>query len=371
MQHTRAPAVARIARALAGMLAAAVVAWGAPASAGAATAAAPAAPAPAGYHLVHTFRLGGAGFWDYMMLDSAARRLYISRGTHVVVMNVDTGKVIGEIPGGHREHGIALAPELDRGFISDGTAPSHVIVFDLKTLKVVTIVAMPNKDSDCIIYDPATQRVFAFNGDDQDATAIDARTDRVLGTIALGGSPEYAVADGAGHLYNNLVDRSEQVQIDSRTLQVTARWPLAPCEHPSGLAMDVAHRRLFAGCHSGVMAIVDADAHRVITTEPIGAGVDANRFDPGTQLAFSSNGMAADLTVVREDSPVRFTELGAVHTEPGARTMALDLKTHHVFLVTATMGPRPERATPDNPRRFPRMIPGTFRVLEYAPGAAP
>jgi DNA-binding beta-propeller fold protein YncE len=325
-----------------------------------------AAPAPAGYHLVHTYRLGGAGFWDYLMLDSAARRLYISRGTHVVVMNVNTGKVIGDIPDGHREHGIALAPELNRGFISDGTDPSHVIVFNLKTLKVVTILAMPNKDSDCIIYDPATQRVFTFNGDDRDATAIDAKTDKVLGTIALGGQPEYAVADGAGHLYNNLVDKSEQVQIDSRSLQVTDRWPLAPCEHPSGLAMDVAHRRLFAGCHSEVMAIVDPDAHRVITTVPIGAGVDANRFDPGTQLAFSSNGMSGNLTVVHEDSPDMFTELGDVRTEAAARTMALDLKTHHVFLVTATMGPRPAKATPENPRRRPTMVPGTFRVLEYA-----
>lgn len=331
----------------------------------------PAAAAPAGYHLVHTYRLGGAGFWDYLMLDSSAHRLYISRGDHVVVMNIDTGKVIGNIPGGHREHGIALAPELHRGFISDGTDPSHVIVFDMQTLKVLHVVSMPNKDSDCIIYDPATQRVFTFNGDDQDATAIDARTGEVLGTVALGGSPEYAVADGAGHLYNNLEDKSEQVQIDSHTLQVTARWPLAPCEHPSGLAMDIAHRRLFAGCHNGVMAIVDPGAHRVITTVPIGLGVDANRFDPGTQLAFSSNGMSGNLTVVQEDSPDHFVELGEVRTEPAARTMALDLKTHHIFLVTATMGPRPAKATPQNPRRFPTMVPGTFRVLECAPSDAP
>ncbi len=350
----------RVATALAWMLAAAAAAFALPAAA---------AP-PAGYHLVHTYRLGGAGFWDYLMLDAGARRLYISRGDHVVVMDVDTGKVVGDIPDGHREHGIALAPELDRGFVSDGTDPSHVIVFDMKTLKVITVVQMPNKDSDCIIYDPATQRVFTFNGDDQSATAIDARTDRVLGTIALGGSPEYAVADGAGHLYNNLEDKSEQVQIDSRTLQVTDRWPLAPCEHPSGLAMDSVHRRLFAGCRNGFMAIVDADAHRVITTVPIGAGVDANRFDPGTQLAFSSNGMSGNLTVVHEDSPDHFVELGEVSTQPAARTMALDVSTHHVFLVTATMGPRP-KATPQNPRRFPTMVPGSFRVLEYAPPSGP
>jgi len=350
----------RILRGCAWMIAAAAVVFARPASA-----------APAGYHLVHTYKLGGAGFWDYLMVDSPAHRLYISRGDHVVVMNIDTGRVIGNIPGGHREHGIALAPELNRGFISDGTDPSHVIVFDMKTLKVVRVVSMPNKDSDCIIYDPATQRVFTFNGDDQSATAIDAKTDKVLGTIALGGSPEYAVADGAGHLYNNLEDKSEQVQIDSHTLQVTARWPLAPCEQPSGLAMDTEHRRLFAGCHNGVMAIVDPDAHRVITTVPIGAGVDANRFDPGTQLAFSSNGQSGNLTVVHEDSPDHFVELGEVTTQLAARTMALDSKTHHVFLVTATMGPRPAKATPQNPRRFPTMVPGSFRVLEYAPADSP
>jgi len=329
--------------------------------------AAVAATPPAGYHLVHTYRLGGAGFWDYLTLDSAARRLYISRGTHVLVLDVDTGKVIGDIPRGHRVHGIALAPELNRGFISDGTDPSNVIVFDLKTLKIVTVVPMPNKDSDCIVYDPATQRVFTFNGDDDTATAIDANSDRVLGTIALGGEPEFAVADGAGHLYNNLENKSEQIQIDSRTLRVTDRWPLAPCENPSGLAMDLQHRRLFAGCHNETMAIVDPDAHRVLTTVPIGAGVDANAFDPAAQLAFSSNGMSGNLTVVREAAPDRFVELGEVTTQPAARTMAVDLRTHHVFLVTANMGPRPAKATPENPRRFPTMLPGSFRVLEYAP----
>jgi YVTN family beta-propeller protein len=322
---------------------------------------------PAGYHLVHTYRLAGGGYWDYLTLDSAARRLYISRGNYVVVMNVDTGKVIGDIPRGHREHGIALAPELNRGFISDGTNPSNVIVFDLKTLRILETVSLPNGDADCIIYDPATQRVFTFNGHDNDATAIDAKTDRVLGTIPLGGQPEFAVADGAGHLYDNLIDRSEEVQIDARTLRVTDRWLLAPCGHPTGLALDLQHRRLFAGCHSETMAIVDPDAHRIITTVPIGAGVDATLFDPGTQLAFSSNGISGNLTVVHEESPDRFVELGEVATRPAARTMALDLKTHHIFLATASMGPRPAKATPQNPRRFPAMIPGTFRVLEYAP----
>jgi DNA-binding beta-propeller fold protein YncE len=318
----------------------------------------------AGYHVIHTHKIGGEGFWDYMAVESQRNRLFISHGTHVVVMNVKNGKVVGDIPNTDGVHGIAFAPSLNRGFTSDGRS-SMVTIFNLKTLKTIGTVKVTGENPDAILYDPASERVFTFNGRSGNSTAIDAKTGKVVGTIELGGKPEFAVADGQGHIYNNLEDKSEEVAIDTHTLKVTSRWPLAPCESPSGLAIDIAHRRLFAGCHNQMMAIVDPDAGKVVTTVPIGRGVDANRFDPGTQLAFSSNGDGT-LTVVHEDSPDKYTVLGNVKTEMGARTMALDLKTHHVFVDTASFGPRPEKTTPQNRRRRPPMVPGSFRVLELA-----
>jgi DNA-binding beta-propeller fold protein YncE len=317
----------------------------------------------AGYHLLHTYKIGGEGGWDYLTVESERRRVFISRGTHVMVMDEDNGKVIGDIPDTQGVHGIALAPELNRGFISDGRS-SEVTIFDLKTLKTIDTVKVTGQNPDCITYDPATQRVFTFNGRSSNSTAIDANTGKVIGSIDLGGRPEFAVADGKGHIYNNLESTSEQVAIDTHTLKIIMRWPLAPCESPSGLAIDLQHRRLFAGCHNQKMAIADPDAGKVITTVPIGEGVDANRFDPGTQLAFSSNGESGTLTVVHEDTPDTYTVMGNVPTDRGARTMALDPKTHHVFVVTATFGPRPAEATPQNPRRWPPMVPGSFRVIE-------
>jgi DNA-binding beta-propeller fold protein YncE len=322
---------------------------------------------PLGYHLVHSYSVAQEGaHWDYLTLDGPAHRLYISRSTHVAVMDTASGQIVGDIPGGHRVHGVALAPEFDRGFVSDGTAPGSVIVFDLKTLKVAAVIAVPANGADCIVYDPVSKRVFTFNGESGSATAIDAATGKVVGSIELGGDPEFAVADGKGHLYDNLEDKSEQLEIDARSLKITRRWPLAPCKSPSGLAIDTGHRRLFAGCHNRTMAVVDADGGKVITTLPIGDGVDANAFDPGMHLVFSSNGQSATLTVVHEDSPDRFTEVGNLKTAPAARTMAVDPLTHHVFVVTADMGPRPAAATAQNPRRSPQPIPGTFKVLEYA-----
>jgi YVTN family beta-propeller protein len=321
---------------------------------------------PAGYHLIHTYKLSGASFWDYMGIDVQRRHLFVSHGKHVIVMNVDTGKVVGNIPNTPGVHGIAIAPKLDRGFISDGRA-AMVTVFSLSTLKTIGRVKVTGEDPDCIVYDPASERVFTFNGGSDTSTAINASTDKVVGTIQLGGRPEYAVADGRGHIYNNLVDKSEQLAINTHTLKITGRWSIAPCQHPSGLAMDLQHRRLFTGCHSEVMAIVNPDTEKVIKTVPIGPGVDACRFDPGTQLAFcSSGGNSGSLTIVKEDSPDEFTLLGHLRTEPGARTMEVDLKTHNVFLDTANFGPRPAKPTKQNPYRFPPLLPGTFRVLEYA-----
>ena len=321
------------------------------------------AAADGNYHLIKKMVLGGEGFWDYLICDSAARRVYISRGTHVMVIDADSYAVVGDIPGTDGVHGIALAPEIGRGFASDGRS-NTVTIFDLKTLKVLGTAPTGN-GPDCIIYDPASKRVFTFNGHGGDASAIDAASGAPAGTVTLEGKPEFAVADGRGHIYNNLEDKSELVQIDSQKLVVTARWPLTPCEGPSGLAQDAASHRLFVGCHNQMMAIVDADSGKVLATPAIGQGVDANGFDPGTQLAFSSNGDGT-LTVVHEDSPDKFTPVASISTQRGARTMALDLKAHRVFLVTAEFGP-PPAPTQDHPHPRPTVIPGTFTLLVFGP----
>ena len=344
--------VARIAHAL---MVAALVAAAIPSRA----AAAPASD----YHLLKKVVLGGEGFWDYLICDSAARRVYISRGTHVMVVDADSYAVVGDIPGTEGVHGIALAPEFGRGFTSNGRT-NTVTIFDLQTSKVPGTAPTGN-GPDAILYDPASKRVFTFNGHGGDATAIDASTGSPAGTVALGGRPEFAAADGQGRIYNNLEDKSEVVQIDSRQLTVTARWPLAPCEEPSGIAMDTEHRRLFIGCHNKMMAVMDADTGKVIATPAIGDGVDANGFDPGTQFAFSSNGEGT-LTIVHEDSAEKFASVASVPTQRGARTMALDTKTHNIFLVTAEFGPPPE-ATADHPHPRPSMMPGSFTLLVFGP----
>jgi YVTN family beta-propeller protein len=323
------------------------------------TAAAP----PSGYHLLKKIPLGGEGGWDYLAFDSPTRRLFISRGAKVVVLNVDTGTVAGEIANTDGVHGIAFAPEFDRGFTSNGHVGT-VTIFDLQTLQVIGS-AKTGMNPDAIVYDPASKRVFTMNGHSNDATAIDAATGNVLGTIPVTGKPEFAVADGAGHIYVNIEDKSEELQIDTQNLKVTAQWPLAPCEEPSGLAMDVAHRRLFAGCQNQMMAVVDADSGKVIATPAIGEGVDANAFDPGTGFAFASNGMSATLSVVHEDAPDKFSVVENVATQRGARTMALDPKSHEVYLVTADFAPAPPSAN-ENPKPRMMAVPGTFVVLIYA-----
>jgi DNA-binding beta-propeller fold protein YncE len=319
------------------------------------------APGPSGYHLLKTIKLGGEGFWDYLAFDSPTRRLFISRGTKVVVLDVDSEKVVGEIPNTTGVHGIALASDLGDGYTSNGGAGT-ISIFDMKTLQVIG-QAQAEKNPDAIVYDPASKRVFAMNGLSGSATAIDAKTGMVAATISLDGKPEFAVADGAGHVYVNIENKSEEVQIDSKNLVVTARWPLAPCEGPSGLAIDREHRRLFVGCHNKVMAVVDADSGKVIASPPIGIGVDADRFDPGTGFAFASTGSGV-LTVVHEDSPDKFSFVEDVPTQQGARTMALDPKTHQVFLVTAQFAP-PPAPTPENPHPRGGMVPDSFVVLVF------
>jgi YVTN family beta-propeller protein len=294
--------------------------------------AAVAAPPADGYSIVKKIPIPGQGSWDYLAVDEAARRLYVSHGTQVEVLDVDSGSIVGSIPNTQGVHGIAVAPELGRGFTSNGKA-STVTIFDLKTLKEIADVPV-GKKPDAIIFDPATSRVFAFNGDSNSATAIDAATGKVAGTVDLGGGPEYAAADGNGFVYNNLEDESMVLKIDSRKLTVEQRWPTAPCASPSSMAIDRATRRLFVGCRSKVMAVMNADTGKVITTLPIGDHVDATAYDPQTKLIFNSNGEGT-ITVIRQDGPDNYSVVETVKTLPRAKTMALDPKTHQLFLSTA------------------------------------
>lgn len=315
---------------------------------------------PSGYHLLKTIPVPGDTFWDYLKFQPSTRRLFISHGTHVVVVNVDTGKIVGDIGGMEAIHGIVLAPEFNRGFVTDGRA-AKLWIFNLRTLTVVGS-APTDKDADGVVYDPASKRVFTMNGDSHTSTVVDAKTGKVAGHIELGGGPEFPVADGRGHVYANIETTSEVVEINSHTMKITNRWPLAPGQSPSGLAIDARHHLLFSGCHNKLMVIMNADTGKVIATEPIGRGVDATRFDPGTGYAFASNGLDADLTVVHEDSPDKFHVVEDVPTEMGARTMALDPTTHEVFLVTAKLERIPN--PPPHTRPF-RMLPGTFHLLIF------
>ena len=294
-----------------------------------------AAAADGGYSVTKKIPVAGQGSFDYLSVDEGARRLYVSHGTQVEVLDTDSGTVVGTIPKTPGVHGIAIAPELGRGFVSNGQA-STVTIFDLKTLKAIADVPTGQKP-DAIIYDPATSRVFAFNGGSNSATAIDAATGKVAGTVNLGGGPEFAAADGNGYVFNNLEDESLVLKINSRELKVEQRWPTAPCSSPSSMAIDRANRRLFLGCRSKVMAVMNADTGQVITTLPIGDHVDATAFDPETKLIFNSNGEGT-ITVIHQDSPDKYSLVETVKTAPRAKTMALDPKTHQLFLSTVENG---------------------------------
>lgn len=326
------------------------------------TAAAAQAADGAKYKVVSTYKVGGEGGWDYLIADAGARRLYISRATHVIVLDLDSGKTVGNIADTPGVHGIALAPELGRGFTSNGHEGT-VSIFDLKTLATGKKVKV-GENPDSILYDPATKRIFTFNGKSQDSTVIDATNGNVLATIKLDGKPEFSASDGEGEIFVNIEDKSELTAIDSNQLAVKTKWPLAPCESPTGLSIDRKNRRLFVGCDNKMMAVVNADTGKVVATPAAGDGIDATAFDAETGLAFASAGEGV-LTVVHEDSPDKFSVEQNIPTQVGARTMALDSKTHKVCLVTAKMGPPPP-ARPDNPHPRPSIVPGTFVVLILA-----
>jgi DNA-binding beta-propeller fold protein YncE len=322
-----------------------------------------AAFAQSGYHQIKKINIGGEGGWDYLIADGAGR-VYVSHGSEVDVVDTKKGEVAGKITGLKGVHGIALAPEFGRGFISNGQGNS-VTIFDLKTLNRIGDDVTAGTNPDAIIYDPASKRVFAFNGRSSNATAIDAEKGTVAGTVALEGKPEFAAADGKGHVYVNIEDKSSVFDIDSKKLTVEHKWPLAPCEEPSGMAMDIKTRRLFAGCSNRMVAVMNADSGKVVTTVAIGPGVDATAFDPGTGFVFNSSGGDGTLSVVHEDSPDKYSVVENVKTQPRARTMALDPKTHNVYLAIAEFEAPPPAQPGEKGRPRPKMVPGTFGLLEF------
>jgi YVTN family beta-propeller protein len=310
--------------------------------------------APSGFKVLKEIKVGGDGGWDYLTMDSAARRLYLSHTNVVQVVDPDAGKVVGTIPDTTGVHGIAIVPGLNRGFTSNGRG-NNVTIFDLKTLKPISQV-MTGMNPDSIRYEPKSGRVYTFNGRSNDSTAIDAKTGMVAGTIPLGGKPEFSVADDKGHIYVNIEDTSEIVEIDAAKAMVTKRYSIKPCEGPSGLAIDVKKRRLFSVCGNRVMAISDPDAGKVIASPAIGAGSDGAAFDPSTGYAFSSNGQEGTLTIVQE-SGGKWEVVENVATQRGARTITLDEKTHNVYLPVAE--PVPAQAG----QRGRGFLPDSFKVL--------
>jgi len=316
------------------------------------------------YRIAHRFSLGGEGGWDYITVEESTGRLFVSRGTAVLVVDQNTGELLGTIPDTKGVHGIAIAGDLNKGFTSNGKDDS-VTVFDLKTLVVLAKVPITGKNPDAIIYDPFSQRVFSFNMGSTNATVIDAKANNVVGTVALDGKPEFPAVDGKGNLYVNIEDKSLICLINTKTLKVEQKWPIAPGEEASGLAIDVTGQRLFTVCHNKRMVILNTQNGKVVGSVPIGDRVDAAAFDPITKRAYSSNGDGT-LTVVQQGDNDKYTVLENVPTQKGARTMALDAKTHHVFLPTAEFGPAPE-PTAENPRSRPVVKPGTFVILDVEP----
>lgn len=318
--------------------------------------------APA-YQASGEIAIGGDGGWDYLSVDASGRRLYLAQATRVVVVDIDKNTVLGEVANTPGVHGFAVASDLGRGFSSNGKE-STVSIVDLTSLK--TIMKVPTGENpDAIVYEPATHEVYAFNGKGKSATVIDGKSGKVLATIPLGGKPEFAAVDSeADRVYVNIEDKNTVVAIDTRSHKISATWPIAPGEEASGLAIDTAHHRLFLGCHNEVMVMMDSQSGKVLASAPIGKGVDSNWFDPETGTAYSSNGVG-NVTVAHEDSPASLTVVQVLQTEPGARTMALDPKSHRVYLATAKFD---DSAPGVNGKsgHGRKVVPGTLKLLVYS-----
>lgn len=323
-----------------------------------------AAPTP-DMKLLASIPIPGTEGWDYLHVDSTARKLFVSRGTHMVVVDIDKNVVVADINDTNGVHGAATDDRDGRGFTSNGRA-NTVTIFDLKTFTRIEDVPVGG-GPDSILYDPSSNRVFTFNGRDKSSTVLDAKTGKVIGTVPLPGKPEGAVADGKGHVYNCVEDQNEIVEIDAKSLKITATWPVAPLEALGGLAIDAAHHRLFASCDGGKMAVVDAITGKVVATPPIGNGPDATGFDPGSGFAFASNGQDGTISVIHEKTPDIYEPVATIPTKPGARTMAVDDKTGRIYTCTADVAPPSPSDTPPptGQRRRRAYLQGTFNVLVY------
>ena len=319
----------------------------------------------AGYHVARHIVVGGTGGWDYPAVDEELGLLFLSHGDFVDVVNIATGRKTATIDGLAGVHGIALAADLHRGYISNGRAGT-VTVFELPSLKKIAEWRATGDNPDAILYDKASQRVFTFNGRGRNITEFDAKSGAVVATIPVYAKPEFAVSRGNGIVYVNLEDKGEIAEIDASKGKLVRTWSIVPCESPSGLAMDTKNARLFSVCGNQLMAVSDADAGRILTTVPIGQGPDGAAFDPAKNLAFSSNGRDGTLTVVEEVTPDKFRVVETVDTARGARTIILDTRSHHLYLPTANFGP-PPAATIENPRPRPTIEPGSFEAVDVAP----
>lgn len=307
------------------------------------------------YRITHTFTIGGEGRWDYVVPDPPHHRLFIARTDRVLVVDENTGKVLGEVAGIDGAHGTAIAANSGHGFATSGN-DGTVRMFDLNSLKVLDKIPAA-EDADAIVYDPVSNRVFTLNGDAHSSTVIDPRAGKLITNIQLGGKPEYGAAAGDGKVYANLTDTAEVVEIDGKTATVARRWPTTGCKSPVSMAIDTIHHRLFSGCRSGVMAISDYEAGKVVATVPIGQGVDGAGYDPATQDAFASNADGT-LTVVHQDSPDKYHVAQTLETPQGSRNMGLDPTNHHIFVVSAKFGPAPAGGRGRAP-----VLPGTFNLM--------
>ncbi|MDQ2834535.1 MAG: YncE family protein [Acidobacteriota bacterium] len=319
-----------------------------------------AAPPAARFKVQDTWKLGGDGSWDYLTVDSSAHLLYIARLTRIMVVDTATGKLVTEISGLEHAHGVALAGDGNRGYISDGDA-EKVLVFDRSSHKIIGSIPA-GKNPDSILLEPSRNLLFAFNGRSNSATVADASRNTVLSTLPLPGKPEFSVTDGEGNVFVNIEDTSQVLRIDAASLQITASWPLAPCKAPSGLAIDRSHHRLFSVCDNQKMAVVDSTTGKLVATVPIGEGADAVAYDDSRSLIFTSNGESGNLSVIQQVSPERYTVLQTVPTKMGARTLAVDSSNGAVYTVSAKLGPKPP-ATKVNPKARPPIIPDSFVVL--------
>ncbi len=316
------------------------------------------------YRLMKEIPIGGEGGWDILTVDSGAQRLYLSHASKVVVVDLEKNSVAGEIADTPGVHGFVVAPEQQRGFSTNGKE-AKVSVVDLKTLSTISKVET-GENPDALVYEPQRGEVYVFNHTGKSATVIDAKTAKVVSTIALGGSPEFGAADSkGGRVYCNLEDKNEVAVIDTAKREVTARWPLAPGEEPTGIAFDATHHRLFVVCHNKMMAMLDTHTGKVVATVPIGAGVDGCAFDDTTQLAFASCGEGIT-TIAREETPQKLTVVQTLKTEPRARTIALDPKTHRIYLPSAQFQPPPSPSPGASPGR-PMIVPNSLKLLVYGP----